>query len=53
VRIAAAADLRAPVRPGQQVAVAKMVAGEQHATVPVLATRKLAAPSFGWRVTHP
>ena len=53
VRIAAAPHIRAPVRSGQRVTVADIVAGDQHETVPVVATRELASPSFGWRVTHP
>lgn len=53
VRIAGQSRLRAPVRTGQRVATAHMIVGKQHATVPVLATRKLPSPSFWWRVTHP
>jgi serine-type D-Ala-D-Ala carboxypeptidase (penicillin-binding protein 5/6) len=53
MRIAGAPDLGAPVRSGQRVTVADIVAGDQHETVPVVATGELAAPSFWWRVTHP
>lgn len=53
IRIAAKPRLRAPLRTGQPVATAQMIVGKQHATVPVLVTRKLPSPSFWWRVTHP
>ena len=52
VRIEANPNLRAPLRTGQPVAMAQIVVGEQHETVPILATRELASPSFWWRVTH-
>lgn len=53
VRIAAAPHVRAPVRSGQRVTMAEIIAGDQHETVPVVATRELASPSLWWRVTHP
>ena len=53
VRIVAAPELRAPIRPGQAVAVADMTAGDQHQAVPVLLTRQLDSPSLWWRLTHP
>jgi D-alanyl-D-alanine carboxypeptidase (penicillin-binding protein 5/6) len=53
VRIASAPILRAPMRPGQEVAVADMSAGDQRQTVPVVVTRELASPSLWWRLAHP
>jgi hypothetical protein len=53
VRIAPAPILRPPVRPGQDVAVADMSAGDQHQTVPVVVTHELASPSLWWRLTYP
>lgn len=53
VRLAVAPNISAPVRSGQPVTVAEIVAGDQHETVPVVATGELASPSFWWRVTHP
>lgn len=53
VRITPAPTVRAPVRPGQTVAVADMTAGGQHQTVPVVVTHELASPSLWWRLAHP
>lgn len=53
VRIAAAPNLRAPLRAGQAVAVAEMTAGDQEQRVPVVVTHELASPSLWWRLTHP
>lgn len=53
VRIASAPNIRAPLRRGQAVAVARVTAGDQHQTVPVVASRDLASPPLWWRLTHP
>jgi D-alanyl-D-alanine carboxypeptidase (penicillin-binding protein 5/6) len=53
IRITAEPRLRAPMSAGQPVATVQLIVGKQHATVPVLATRRFPSPSFWWRVTHP
>ncbi len=43
----------APIAAGQNVARVVLAAGTQRVTVPLLASRALAAPSLAWRLTHP
>ena len=51
--IATASDVHAPIRAGQRVATAMLTAGEQHDTVPLVASRELPNASLTWRLAHP
>lgn len=53
IRIRPRRDLHAPVEAGQTVGLARLRAGEQRVTIPLVASRALSKPSLGWRLTHP
>jgi serine-type D-Ala-D-Ala carboxypeptidase (penicillin-binding protein 5/6) len=53
ITIATALKLSAPVSAGQDVGTAIIAAGEQRATVQLVATRALPDASFAWRLAHP
>ncbi len=52
-RIAIARHLHLPVNAGQDIATALISAGEQRATVQLVASRALGNASVAWRLAHP
>jgi D-alanyl-D-alanine carboxypeptidase (penicillin-binding protein 5/6) len=51
--IATARHIQAPVNAGQHIGTALVSAGEQRATVQLVASRALPDASVGWRLAHP
>ena len=51
--IATGRHLALPVRRGQRVGTVVVTAGEQRATIRLVASRAVAGASLGWRLTHP
>jgi serine-type D-Ala-D-Ala carboxypeptidase (penicillin-binding protein 5/6) len=51
--IATVHNLRAPIHAGQDVGTAVVSAGEQRATVQLLASHAMPGPSLAWRLAHP